>query len=80
LRWEKIRRCRNREPKWPRRSHIEKSFAGTYEVNPKFLLDVRAEDSKLYLRGTGGDYLPLEPTGKDTFFLPATLRESWIPS
>ena len=22
----------------------------------------------LYLRGTGGDYLPLEPTGKDLFF------------
>ena len=43
-------------------------FAGTYEVNPKFLLDVRTEDSKLYLRGTGGDYLPLESTGKDTFF------------
>jgi CubicO group peptidase (beta-lactamase class C family) len=43
-------------------------FAGTYEVNPKFLLDVRVEDSMLYLRGTGGDYLPLEPTGKDTFF------------
>jgi len=43
-------------------------FAGTYEVNPKFLLDIRAEDSRLYLRGTGGDYLPLEPTGKDTFF------------
>ena len=43
-------------------------FAGTYEVNPKFLLDVRTEDSKLYLRGTGGDFLPLEPTGKDAFF------------
>jgi CubicO group peptidase (beta-lactamase class C family) len=43
-------------------------FAGTYEVNPKFLLDLRTEDSKLYLRGTGGDYLPLEPTGKDAFF------------
>ncbi len=43
-------------------------FAGTYEVNPKFLLDLRAEDAKLYLRGTGGDYLPLEPTGKDAFF------------
>ena len=43
-------------------------FAGTYEVNPKFLLDLRTEDAKLYLRGTGGDYLPLEPTGKDAFF------------
>ena len=43
-------------------------FAGTYEVNPTFLLDVRAEGAALYLRGTGGDYLPLEPTGKDLFF------------
>jgi CubicO group peptidase (beta-lactamase class C family) len=43
-------------------------FAGTYEVNPTLLLDVRAEGSALYLRGTGGDYLPLEPTGEDAFF------------
>jgi CubicO group peptidase (beta-lactamase class C family) len=43
-------------------------FAGTYEVNPTFLLDVRAEGAALYLRGTGGDYLPLEPTGADSFF------------
>jgi len=43
-------------------------FVGTYEVNPALLLDVRAEGDALYLRGTGGDYLPLEPTGKDAFF------------
>ncbi len=43
-------------------------YAGTYEVNPTFLLDVKAAGSALYLRGTGGDYLPLEPTGKDSFF------------
>lgn len=48
-------------------SHPEE-YAGTYEVNPTFLLDVRAEDSALYLRGTGGDYLPLEPTGQNSFF------------
>ena len=48
-------------------SHPEE-YAGTYEVNPTFLLDVRAEGADLYLRGTGGDYLPLEPTGKDSFF------------
>ncbi len=48
-------------------SHPE-DFAGTYEVNPTFLLDVKAEGTALYLRGTGGDYLPLEPTGKDLFF------------
>ena len=43
-------------------------YAGTYEVNPTFLLDIRVERGALYLRGTGGDYLPLEPTGKDSFF------------
>jgi CubicO group peptidase (beta-lactamase class C family) len=48
-------------------SHPEE-FAGTYEVNPTFLLDVKSEREALYLRGTGGDYLPLEPTGKDSFF------------
>ncbi len=48
-------------------SHPEE-FAGTYEVNPTLLLDVRAEGGALYLRGTGGDYLPLEPTGRDSFF------------
>lgn len=43
-------------------------YAGTYEVNPAFLLDVRAHGPDLYLRGTGGDYLPLEPLGKESFF------------
>jgi CubicO group peptidase (beta-lactamase class C family) len=43
-------------------------FVGTYEVNPKLLLDIRAEGDALYLRGTGGDYLPLEPTKNDSFF------------
>ncbi len=44
------------------------NYVGTYEVNPTLLLDIRAEGDALYLRGTGGDYLPLEPTGKDVFF------------
>ena len=47
--------------------HVE-DYAGRYEVSPIFLIDVRAEGSGLYLRGTGGDYLPLEATGKDSFF------------
>jgi len=47
--------------------HVE-DYAGRYEVSPTFLIDVRAEGSDLYLRGTGGDYLPLEATGKDSFF------------
>ena len=48
-------------------SHPEE-YAGSYEVNPTFLLDVRAEGAALYLRGTGGDYLPLEPVGRESFF------------
>jgi len=47
--------------------HVE-DYVGRYEVSPTFLLDVRAEGSDLYLRGTGGDYLPLEPIGKESFF------------
>jgi CubicO group peptidase (beta-lactamase class C family) len=43
-------------------------YSGRYEVNPTFFIDVRAEGRELFLRGTGGDYLPLEPIGKDTFF------------
>jgi CubicO group peptidase (beta-lactamase class C family) len=43
-------------------------YAGRYEVNPTFFIDVRAEGADLYLRGTGGDYLPLEPMGKGSFF------------
>jgi len=43
-------------------------YAGRYEVRTDFLIDVKREGSELFLRGTGGDYLPLEPLGKDTFF------------
>jgi len=50
-------------------------YAGRYEVRPNFLLDVKAVGSELFLRGTGGDYLPLEPTGKDSFFY----RQFYIP-
>ena len=45
-----------------------KAYVGRYEVSPTFLLDIRADGPDLYLRGTGGDYLPLEPTGKESFF------------
>ena len=43
-------------------------YAGRYEVSPTFLIDVKAEGHDLYLRGTGGDYFPLEPIGKQAFF------------
>ena len=50
-------------------------YAGRYEVRPNFLLDVKAVGTELFLRGTGGDYLPLEPTGKDSFFY----RQFYVP-
>jgi CubicO group peptidase (beta-lactamase class C family) len=43
-------------------------YFGRYEVRPDFLIDVKQVGADLFLRGTGGDYLPLEPTGKDSFF------------
>jgi CubicO group peptidase (beta-lactamase class C family) len=43
-------------------------YAGRYEVRPGFLIDVKEEGADLFLRGTEGDYLPLEPAGKDAFF------------
>jgi len=58
-------------PPRPRKTDTDRrpeDYAGTYEVNPAFLLDVRAHGADLYLRGTGGDYLPLEPLGKESFF------------
>ena len=61
----------NPPPPRPKRTDAARrpeDYAGTYEVNPTFLLDVRAHGSDLYLRGTGGDYLPLEPLGKESFF------------
>ena len=43
-------------------------YAGRYEVRPGFLIDVKDEGENLFLRGTEGDYLPLEPVAKDAFF------------
>jgi hypothetical protein len=43
-------------------------YAGRYEVAPNFVLDVVPAGGHLFLRGSGGDFLPLDPTGKDTFF------------
>ena len=31
-------------------------------------MDVRVAGDHLFLRGPGGSYLPLEPTGRDAFF------------
>jgi CubicO group peptidase (beta-lactamase class C family) len=47
---------------------IAAQYAGRYEVSPNFIIDVSAVSETPFLRGPGGDYLPLEALAKDSFF------------
>lgn len=55
-------------PKYTVNPELLANYAGRYEVAPNFVLDVVPARDRLFLRGTGGDFLPLDPTAKDTFF------------
>ena len=43
-------------------------YEGRYEISSGSVIDVKVVDNHLFLRGPGGDYLPLEVTAPDTFF------------
>jgi CubicO group peptidase (beta-lactamase class C family) len=45
-----------------------KIYEGRYQIAPNSFMDVRVAGDHLFLRGPGGSYLPLEPTGRDAFF------------
>jgi D-alanyl-D-alanine carboxypeptidase len=45
-----------------------KQYEGRYEVSPSLVMDVKVMGDHLFLRGSGGDYLPLDATAPDTFF------------
>jgi D-alanyl-D-alanine-carboxypeptidase/D-alanyl-D-alanine-endopeptidase len=45
-----------------------KQYEGRYEVSPSLVMDVKIMGDHLFLRGSGGDYLPLDATAPDTFF------------
>ncbi len=45
-----------------------KQFEGRYQIAPNSMMDVKVAGDHLFLRGPGGNYLPLEPQGHDTFF------------
>jgi hypothetical protein len=45
-------------------------FTGRYEVSPDLMLDVKLERGHLFLRGTGGEYLPLISLQSGDFFFP----------
>jgi CubicO group peptidase (beta-lactamase class C family) len=52
----------------PSSTHDGAEYAGRYELRPEFLIDVKQENGALFLRGTGGEYLPLDAISKDAFF------------
>lgn len=45
-----------------------KQYEGRYEISPTAVMDVKASSGDLFLRGPGGDYLPLKAMSPDTFF------------
>jgi CubicO group peptidase (beta-lactamase class C family) len=45
-----------------------KQYEGRYEIAPNSIMDVKVTGDHLFLRGPGGDYLPLEANAPGTFF------------
>lgn len=50
-------------------------YVGRYEVSPKMMLTVERRGGDLYLKGTGGFFLPLEPLSVTRFFF----RQLYVP-
>ncbi|QQS40370.1 MAG: serine hydrolase [Acidobacteriota bacterium] len=51
-------------------SNLLEDYAGRYRLGPKMTLTVKTDDGAVYLKGTGGSFLPLEPLSETTFFYP----------
>ncbi len=52
-----------------------KQYQGRYEVAPNSIMDIKLVGDHLFLRGPGGDYLPLEANGPGTFFF----KQMYVP-
>jgi hypothetical protein len=50
-------------------------YVGRYEVSPKLIMTVKTDGHHLYLKGTGGYYLPLEPLSETKYFY----RQFYVP-
>ena len=50
-------------------------YVGRYEVSPKLIMTVKTDGRYLYLKGTGGYYLPLEPLSETKYFY----RQFYVP-
>jgi len=51
------------------------AYVGRYEVSPKLILTVERRGDDLFLQGTGGDFLPLDPLSETRFFY----RQFYVP-
>lgn len=54
---------------------IFRDYEGRYEISPKMIVTVMADGKNLYLKGTGGYYLPLEPLTETKYFY----RQLYVP-
>jgi CubicO group peptidase (beta-lactamase class C family) len=52
-----------------------KQYRGRYEIAPNSIMDIKLVGDHLFLRGPGGDYLPLEANGPGTFFF----KQMYVP-
>ncbi len=50
-------------------------YVGQYEVSPKLTITVKTDGKQLYLKGTGGYFLPLEPLSETKYFY----RQFYVP-
>jgi len=50
-------------------------YIGQYSIKPNMVLSVKREGERLFLKGTGGYYLPLEPLSNSKFFF----RQLYVP-
>ena len=54
---------------------IYDDYVGRYELNPKMIITIKREGEHLFLKGTGGYFLPLEPLSNSKFFF----RQFYVP-
>lgn len=45
-----------------------RDYVGQYEVSPTLTMTVKTDGQFLYLKGTGGYFLPLEPLSETKYF------------
>jgi CubicO group peptidase (beta-lactamase class C family) len=52
-----------------------KQYEGRYQIAPNSIMDIKLAGDHLFLRGPGGDYLPLEANAPGTFFF----KQMYVP-